>query len=201
MAQSTARIDVFELDPAELTRSAINAIRVSFGIVGIIGIALGFALLFWPGKSAAVVAALIGIYVLVAGIVRVGMGVFSRGISGGRRTLDILLGLVLVIVSVVALRNLTAAAATILLIAMIVLGISWVIEGIVAFIESGKGSSRGWAITYGIISLLAGIAVLVWPGWTVVALAALAGITFIVLGVLGVVRAFTFGKELATSDS
>lgn len=201
MAQSTARIDVFELDPAELTRSAINAIRVSFGIVGIIGIALGFALLFWPGKSAAVVAALIGIYVLVAGIVRVGMGVFSRGISGGRRTLDILLGLVLVIVSVVALRNLTAAAATILLIAMIVLGISWVIEGIVAFIESGKGSSRGWAITYGIISLLAGIAVLVWPGWTVVALAALAGITFIVLGILGVVRAFTFGKELATSDS
>lgn len=201
MAQSTARIDVFELDPAELTRSAINAIRVSFGIVGIIGIALGFALLFWPGKSAAVVAALIGIYVLVAGIVRVGMGVFSRGISGGRRTLDILLGLVLVIVSVVALRNLTAAAATILLIAMIVLGISWVIEGIVAFIESGKGSSRGWAITYGIISLLAGIAVLVWPGWTVVALAALAGITFIVLGILGVVRAFTFGKELTTSDS
>ena len=201
MAQSTARIDVFELDPAELTRSAVNAIRVSFGIVGIIGIALGFALLFWPGKSAAVVAALIGIYVLVAGIVRVGMGVFSRGVSGGRRTLDILLGLVLVIVSVVALRNLTAAAATILLIAMIVLGISWVIEGIVAFVESGKGSSRGWAITYGIISLLAGIAVLVWPGWTVVALAALAGITFIVLGILGVVRAFTFGKELATSDS
>lgn len=201
MAQSTAKIDVFELDASDLTRSAINAVRASFGIVGIIGIALGLALLFWPGKSAVVVTALIGIYVLVAGIVRVGLGVFSRGISGGKRTLDILLGLVLIIAAVVALRNLSAAAATVLLIAMIVLGISWVVEGIIAFIESGKGSSRGWAITYGIISLLAGIAVLAWPGWTLVALAALAGITFIVLGILGVVRAFTFGKDVATSDS
>ena len=201
MAQPTVSIDAFDIDPADLSRNAINAIRTAFGVVGLLGVALGAALLFWPGKSAVVVSALIAIWVLVAGIARIGLGVFSRGIGGGRRTLDILLGLILLIGGVVALRNLSAAAATILLISMIVLGISWIVEGIVAFLDSGKGRSTGWAITYGIISLLAGIAVLVWPGWTVVALSAIAGITFIVLGILGIVRAFTFGKDLEPSAS
>lgn len=201
MASSNVSIDVFELDPATMGRNAVNAVRTAFGIVGLLSVALGVVLLVWPGKTAVVITAIIGIYALVAGIARTGLGIFSRGISGGHRTLNIILGLVLLIAGIVALRNLDAAAATVVLIAVIVLGISWIIEGIVALVESGSTRSRGWAVTYGIISILAGIAVLAWPGMTAVVFAWIAGIMFLVLGIFGIVRAFTFGKGITATEA
>ena len=82
-----------------------------------------------------------------------------------------------------------------MLIAVIALGFSWIVDGIMAIVESGKSSSRGLGITFGVFSILAGIAVLVWPGFTALAFAVLIGIALTILGVVGIVRAFTFGKD------
>lgn len=52
------------------------------------------------------------------------------------------------------------------------------------------GRSRAWIITYGVLTVLAGIGVLVWPGVTLLTLAILFAIQLFVLGVFRIVGAF-----------
>ncbi|MCW0213506.1 MAG: DUF308 domain-containing protein [Pseudonocardia sp.] len=52
------------------------------------------------------------------------------------------------------------------------------------------GASKWWWIAYGVLSLLVGIAVLVWPGATLLTLAVLFAIQLFVLGIFRIVAAF-----------
>lgn len=193
------QVDVFELDPAALGKNGINAVRAAFGLVGILGLALGIALLVWPGKTVAVVAGIAGIYFIFAGIARLALSIFSSGLSAGHRILGLILGLIILLAGIVVLRNLATATTVLVTIAVIVMGFAWIVDGIMAIVESGKSSSRGLAITFGVFAILAGIVVLVFPMGTALAFAILIGITLAILGVLGIVRAFTFGKDVATA--
>jgi uncharacterized membrane protein HdeD (DUF308 family) len=185
----------FALNAKNLSKSAINGIRLAFGIGGIVALILGIILLVWPAKTLGVVAIFLGIYFLVAGVIRLAMGIFSKGISGGMRTLDILLGVLLIVAGVIALKNVAATTAALLILIVAVIGVGWIIEGVLAIVESRGAPSSGWAITSGIISIIAGIVVLVIPGWSAVWLILMAGIVLIIVGILGIVRAFTFGRE------
>jgi uncharacterized membrane protein HdeD (DUF308 family) len=185
----------FALNAKNLSKSAINGIRLAFGIGGIVAVILGIILLVWPAKTLGAVAIFLGIYFLVAGVIRLAMGIFSKGISGGMRTLDILLGVLLIVAGVIALKNVAATTAALLILIVAVIGVGWIIEGVLAIVESRGAPSSGWAITSGVISIIAGIVVLVIPGWSAVWLILMAGIVLIIVGILGIVRAFTFGKE------
>jgi uncharacterized membrane protein HdeD (DUF308 family) len=55
---------------------------------------------------------------------------------------------------------------------------------------AGVGGSKGWWIAYGVLTLLAGIAVVVWPAATVLVLAVVFGIQLLILGVFRIVAAF-----------
>jgi uncharacterized membrane protein HdeD (DUF308 family) len=58
------------------------------------------------------------------------------------------------------------------------------------------GRSWGWLLLLGILSLLLGVALLVWPGKTVVVLATLLGIYLLVSGIFQIVAGFaTSGME------
>ena len=194
---SGVTVDVFELDPSGLGKNGINAVRAAFGLVGILGVALGVALLVWPGKTIGVAVAIAGIYFIIAGIARIALSIFSRGLGAGHR----ILGLVVLLAGVVVLRNLDTSTEVLVLIAVIALGFAWIVDGIMSIVESGKRDrSRGAGIAFGIFSILAGIVVLVWPAGTALAFAILFGIILTILGVTGIVRAFTFGKGVETSD-
>ena len=52
------------------------------------------------------------------------------------------------------------------------------------------GRHWGWMMAFGIISLLAGVAVLVWPGRTLIVVAVLFGIQLVVTGIFRFVAAF-----------
>lgn len=52
------------------------------------------------------------------------------------------------------------------------------------------GRSRAWIITYGVLTVVAGIGVLVWPGVTLLTLAILFAVQLFVLGVFRIVGAF-----------
>jgi len=188
-------LDVLELDPSSLGKSGINAVRAAFGLVGILAVGLGIALLVWPGRTVAVAAGIAGIYFIISGIAHLALAIFSRGLGAGHRVLGIVLGLIVLLAGIVVMRNLDAATAVLVLIAVLAVGISWIIDGIMAIVESGKGDNgKAVGIVFGVISVIAGIVVLVWPGITALAFAVLVGITLVILGVTGVVRAFTFGK-------
>ena len=69
------------LDASEMTRSAINGIRAVLGISGAVAVILGVVLLFWPAKAIAVLAVFLGIYFVIAGIMR--LGVVPRHVVNG----------------------------------------------------------------------------------------------------------------------
>jgi uncharacterized membrane protein HdeD (DUF308 family) len=185
----------FTLNASQLSKSAINGIRAAFGIGGIVAIILGIILLVWPGHTLVAVAVIFGIYFIVAGIVRLAIGIFSRGITGGLRTLNILFGVLLLIAGIIALKNVTIAAVALIILIVAIIGVGWIIEGVMTLAESGRAQSRGLAITGGIIGILAGIVVLAIPGWSALWLLVFTSIVLIVLGIFAVVRAFTFGRE------
>jgi uncharacterized membrane protein HdeD (DUF308 family) len=191
----TGALHDFALNAKNLSATTINGIRVAFGVGGVVALILGIVLLVWPTKTLGAVAIIVGIYFLIAGVVRIARGIFSSGISGGLRTLDILLGVLLLVAGVIALKNAAAAAAALVILVVAIIGVGWIIEGVLSIVESRGAPSAGWAVASGIISILAGIVVLVVPGWSALWLILVAGIVLIILGIIGIIRAFTFGRE------
>lgn len=200
MASSTTyQVDTLGFDPDELSKNGLNAIRAAIGILGVLGVVLGLALVVWPGKSLVVLAAIVGAYFVLAGVVRIALGIFSREVSGGFRVLNLLFGILLVLGGVIALRNLTASAAVLTLVTAILIGVGWIVQGIMAFIAVGKGKASGWAIAGGVIGVLAGIVVLAVPGWSVAWLVVITGVVLLIMGIFGIVQAFTLGRAKAAA--
>lgn len=197
--QSNTVFAAFSLDSAELSKSAINTVRTALGVSGAVALIVGILITFWPKNSLLVITVILGIYFIIAGIAYAGLGIFSKGISGGARALDIILGVLFVIGGVIALANVQATAEVLAVFFGILIGILWIVEGIVTLVQSGDAPSRGWAIFFGILSVVAGIVLLFSPLWGAIVLFIIAGISLIVLGIVQIVRAFTFGRGATTA--
>lgn len=181
---------------SEAEKSAVNGIRTALGIGGVLALIVGILILVWPGKTAAVVTAIIAIYAIAAGLVYAGLGIFSKTKGGWARVGHILLGILFIIAGVVALFNLAASTAWLALFIGILVGIMWIVEGIVALSTLGDAASKGWSIFFAILSIIAGIIVLFSPVWGTIVLWWILGISLIVLGIINIVRAFTFKGDL-----
>lgn len=178
-------------------KSAVNGVRTALGIGGVLAVIVGILILAWPGKTAMVVTAIIAIYAIAAGLVYAGLGIFSKSKGGWARVGHIALGILFIIAGVVAFLNLGATTAWLALFLGILVGIMWIVEGIVSLSTLGDAGSKGWTIFFAIVSIIAGIVLLFSPLWGAVVLWWLLGISLIVLGIIQVVRAFTFsGKDL-----
>lgn len=181
-----------------LEARATDGARVLFGVGGLIAIALGLFVIFAPKATAGVtltlIAALIGAYAIVTGIVYFGTAVFSRGVGGWSRVGHILLGVLYVVGGVIIMSNLMFAGVVTALMFSIMIGILWIFEGVLAFSTASASNSKVWSIIYGIISVLAGIVLLFSPLMGAVTLWWLLGISMVVLGAVQVVRAFRLGK-------
>lgn len=177
-----------------IEKAATNGIRTALGIGGALSIILGILILVWPGKTAMVVTAIIAIYAIVAGLVYAGLGIFAAGKGGWSRFGHILLGVLFIIAGVVAFMNLGATAVWLAVFLGILVGIMWIIEGVVALSTLGAAPSKGWTVFFAIISIIAGITLLFSPLWGALVLWWILGISAVVLGVIQVIRAFSFGK-------
>jgi uncharacterized membrane protein HdeD (DUF308 family) len=198
--QSNSAFAAFSFDSAELTKSAVNTIRVALGVTGVLALIAGIFITFWPKNSAIVLTVMLGIYFLIAGLAYVGLGIFSKGISGGARALDIILGVVFVIGGILMLVNPTESAVVIGIFLGVLIGILWIIEGAVALAQAGSSESKAWSIFFGILSIIAGIVLLFSPFWGAAVLFWVIGIALIVLGIVQIVRAFTFGRGMQLSS-
>lgn len=188
----------FSLNGRDLTPAVINSVRVALGISGAVALIIGIIIVFWPKTAAVGLTILIAISLLVSGIAYLGIGIFAKGIGGGARALDIVFGVLLVIAAIVAFANLSGTTAFLAVFIGILVGIAWIVEGAVALAQLGDSPSRGWSVFFGILSILAGILLLFSPLWGIVVLFILAGISLIVLGIVQIVRAITFGRGVAT---
>jgi uncharacterized membrane protein HdeD (DUF308 family) len=176
--------------------TAVKAIRIALGVTGAISIIVGILILLWPVHTAEVATAIVAIYVIVAGLIYAALGIFSRTKHGWSRVGHIVLGLVFVVAGIYALINLSAATAGFALFAGTLIGILWIIEGVVSLSTLGDSGSKGWTIFFAIVSLIAGVTMLFSPLLGAAVLWLFLGISLIVLGVFQLMRAFTFGKSL-----
>ena len=74
-------------------------------------------------------------------------------------------------------------------------GFGWIMEGVMALVESWRIPRSGWAIAYAIISIVAGFVVLMSPLSSTVFMVIFGGCAMVVMGITAVIRAFTFGKR------
>ena len=181
---------------SEAEKSAVNGIRTALGIGGVLAVIVGILVLVWPGKTAAVVTAIIAIYAIAAGLVYAGLGIFSKTKGGWARVGHIVLGILFIIAGIVALLNLGQATAWLALFLGILVGIMWIVEGIVALSTLGDAASKVWSVIFAILSIIAGIILLFSPIWGAAVLWWLLGIALIVLGIINIVRAFTFKGDI-----
>ncbi|WP_181397252.1 HdeD family acid-resistance protein [Cryobacterium arcticum] len=168
----------------------ITGVRVAFAVSALIAIGLGTILLVWTTATLSVIAVLFGLYFLVSGALRIVRGIGSTGSAAGGRVLNIVFGLIMVIVGIIAMRNPDGSLAVLGL----VIGISWIVEGIAALVEYSVDSSRWFGILFGVVAIIAGVIVLFAPVETLGVLVTIGGIMLIISGLVQLVRAFTFGR-------
>jgi uncharacterized membrane protein HdeD (DUF308 family) len=178
-----------------LSRDQVNAFRIAFGILGAISLILGVLLLIWPGRTIASGAALIGIYLLATAIVRLAVATFAQGLPASTRTFDIIVGLILLVLGIFTLRNLATSSAALLLVVVIVIGTGWIAEGVYAVVQFRDTPAPVWSIVAGILSVISGVVVLVVPGISAAFLIVFSAIVLIVLGIVGLARAISFGAR------
>lgn len=150
---------------------------------------LGILFLVWPGKSILVASVLFGSYLIASGIAQAVFALLLNA-SGGERVLLFLSGAVSVVMGVLAFRHYQAGWPILLL--AIWIGVGFIFQGVA---EAGLAMSfeglpdRGWHIFLGVVSVLAGITVIVWPFGSIVLLAIVTGIWLVVIGVMQIVWA------------
>ncbi|HJE21235.1 HdeD family acid-resistance protein [uncultured Bifidobacterium sp.] len=186
--------DPFKLFEEMLPQQAKNAVRGLYGVIGVAAVVLGLALLLWPSHTLAIAAVILGIYFVVSGVIRVVSAIVELGLPAGWRVLNVFVGVLLAIGGVVVLKNAALSGATLLVMITLVVGIGWIMEGVMALLESWKLPKSGWAVLYAVVSVIAGMVILFAPLSSAMWLMIFGGIALMVMGVSSIVRAFTFGR-------
>jgi uncharacterized membrane protein HdeD (DUF308 family) len=189
--------NAYELDLSNVEKSVINTVRGAIGVSGAVSLIIGVLILVWPVKTAVVVAGIIAVYAVIAGVVNLAIGIFSRRIGGWARFGFLALGAVFLIAAVVSFSNLGGAAAGLAVLVGVLFGISWIVEGVVGLTLIGDSASKVWTIVYALISIVAGILVLTSPLWGAALLWLWLGVSLVVMGIVQIVRALRFGSQVA----
>jgi uncharacterized membrane protein HdeD (DUF308 family) len=153
-----------------------------FGVVSIIA---GVLVLAWPGPTLVVLAVLFGIELIVWGIYRLIGAITFGDAGGGARTLWAILGVLSLLLGFYALRHIVIT----LLALGLLLGIFWLVDGIgliVSAVEHRGMPGRGLSLLSGVLGVIAGLVLLVWPSISLLTLAWLAGLWLLIVGVMQV---------------
>lgn len=165
-------------------------------LLGVLTLILGLLVSFHPSGSLNVVAVLLGVLMILSGIFHLVRVFDSRerhrvwlGISG----------LLFIVIGVILIRHLHLTIAVIGLI----VGIAWIVQGLTALIggvSGGVREGRAWWITFGVISLIAGIVVAAAPVTSLNVLAILLGIWFVVMGIFEIIGGFILRHEVRAME-
>jgi uncharacterized membrane protein HdeD (DUF308 family) len=160
---------------------------------GLLSVILGVLVTLKPGNAVWVAAILLGVYLLVSGIAQV-IFAFSLHVSAGGRVMLFISGAASLILAVLCFKDLGDESPMAILLLAIWIAVSFIFRGVstaVTAISDPGVPGRGWAIFFGVISILAGIVVMASPIDSLVLLAWVVGIWLIVMGVFEIASAFS----------
>lgn len=151
--------------------------------LGVVSLILGILVLVLPGATLVVIAILFGIELIILGAARIALGVAAPSGSGWVKALAIILGVLTILAGIFCFVHPGAS----LVILALFLGIGWIIDGIGTLAHTfGSKSSGGRALSVisGIVSIVAGLVVVVFPGQSLLLLVWFGGVALIILGVV-----------------
>ena len=165
--------------------------------LGVLTLILGIVVSFHPSGSLNVLAVLLGVLMIFSGIFHL-IRVFDSEES--HRVWLGIAGLLFIVIGVVLIRHLHLTLAIIGL----VIGITWIVQGLAALIggiSGGAREGRAWWIIFGVVSLIAGIVVASTPTSSLNVLAVLLGIWFIIMGIFEISGGFFLRHELRATQT
>lgn len=175
----------------------VSSIRAALGIAGLVSVVIGVLILVQPRAVGMVFAGFLAAYTVIAGLAYLGIGIFSRALGTWPRIGHLVLGVLFLVAGVITFANLGDAVAVLALLFGIMIGVTWIVEGIVAITLLPDSASKVWTIIYAVISILGGIALVSSPLWGAALLFWILGIWLVVMGVVQIIRALRFGAVRA----
>jgi uncharacterized membrane protein HdeD (DUF308 family) len=164
--------------------------------LGVVTLILGLIVTFHPTTSLNVIAVLLGILSIVSGLFNL-IRVFDPR-ERHRIWLGIA-GLLFIVIGVILIRHLHLTRSIIGL----VIGLTWIVQGLTALIggiSGGVREGRAWWIIFGVVSLIAGIVVVSAPASSLDVLAVLLGIWFIIMGIFEIIGGFLLRHALRNAN-
>jgi uncharacterized membrane protein HdeD (DUF308 family) len=149
---------------------------------GLLAVVLGVVILAWPRPSIVAAAALFGVYLVVSGITLVFLA-FSMPASAGSRFLNFISGVLSIALGILAFRHFGEGYAVLLLAIWVATG--FIIRGVfvtASAISVPQFPGRGWAIFFGLITIVAGFVMLAYPFDSIETLALVVGAWLTILG-------------------
>jgi uncharacterized membrane protein HdeD (DUF308 family) len=155
--------------------------------VGIVTVALGVILLAWPGETLRVLSILFGLQLLVLGLFRL-VNAFSSTTSSP--AVVGFIGIIAMLAGVLVIRR---PFDTVTILATI-LGLVWIVGGSIDLISAAADrslSDRRLVALSGLVSLIAGLLIVSWPGPTVAVVAVVGGLYLVIIGLVIAATALT----------
>lgn len=151
---------------------------------GLVSLVVAVLLLVWPSETLATVALIVGIYLLLAGCIQIGLAFAEPSDS---RAGALLRGAIAGVAGLIVVRH---PGDTTLVIALAI-GIVLVITGVMKLVAvTAAVSGRGWLLLSALLDIAIGIVLVAWPQFGVNSLAILLGIVLLARGLLECVGAF-----------
>jgi len=171
------------------------------GTNGFVAVAIGVVLLVWSEQTVAVVAVLLGIWLILSAVVQLVQALRpSRDDSRTSRTAEVISAVVYLLTGGFCLRH---PFETVTFLAVLV-GVAMIVFGAMSIFSGQQrrrrsGWRRGPQIAVGVVTVAGGLIVLVWPSLTVTRVADITGILLIVLGVTQLYLAYRARSRVSGS--
>lgn len=172
----------------------LKKLRNIIGFDAILSIIFGALILFWPTHSASVVAALIGLAFIAIGISHIASVFDRKDEDGWARVGNLVIGAVYFIAGVFTFINLYAATIYLFIIVGLLVGMTWILEGIIEFGSLKYYTQKGWAMFSALISIIGGIALLFAPLLSAIFLWQLLEASLLVLGIIKLLHFFAWKR-------
>jgi uncharacterized membrane protein HdeD (DUF308 family) len=148
---------------------------------GVLTALLGIVLLVWPGATLLVAIAVLAVQIALTGVIQIARCLSPWAAGAGERTLLAISGALALLIALLILRR---PLQTLVLITVLVGG-WWIVRGVIDVVTaaSDRGPYRVWSVVSGLISVIAGIYVLLDPGMSLLLFVWVTGLWMILSGV------------------
>ncbi|MCA0215866.1 MAG: DUF308 domain-containing protein [Actinobacteria bacterium] len=166
--------------------------RTVWAIRAAAALIIGILVLVWPQATVSILAILLGIYFVILGVVRVIQGFVDKDLNGGGKAANFIIGALILAAGVIVIKNPFETAVFIVLL----VGISWIFEGIATLVDTARGHGDGVSILIGMLIALAGVVVVLFAPAATTAYAVFFGIVLIIVAILDFVLLFAVGRAV-----